>query len=659
MADGKIKGKQIEDTTVSLDKLSGSGQVILASGSQIQITGTASNPDDVITLKELDDVGSPLQITDYITGATFSNISNIIFRGQTVVVPSGTATGVEAVGAGPNAVTVWIPAAVYVDYFNDGSNLISSESTTNRYVPKPNGSYNIGDWTSLESTGRNVLTESSGGDVVYTCTEFSVFDTSTTLDFNFFDGDGATLSTTSRIVATGSVSSGGLTINVTSVAIDQDRYKATVTFTADLTNVSLIPPGGRFSIELVHNNSIDGTYTFTQNDIFYDSDGISSNAIIDIAGGGTVSIQEETPILKWLSGIAYYDDASTFTFSVTNIDNLNDRSYPRGTSNNISNASTGHQLRLDPTNLAISSIYYAHGIDFIGWTNSYNAQNFTYSVLGTINQNGQYIPGFNPDNVVSSGSPGYITADLFDWNTADTETSPDFEALIDTRDDTTIYSNNPIVDEDDRIDINVMGSQSTWVGTSSLAPDALQMIFGRVIYPQDNFSGFYPSINITNSRDYSGSATSNRSFIVYTDVSTGSGTTASVNINGYRWVSFAFGKNGSYTSDFGNGIFDITGNYAESDLHHDQTSSGTGDLVLMVGLDSTGNNNIADTYLWMSNDSTVYPGRSNAVTYNLTGDQIQFSKGNLSFSIRRCWLVIGYSNSATGIDLYTNDIMFS
>ena len=202
-----------------------------------------------------------LQVTDYLSGATFGNVDNIIFRGQTVTVPGGTATGVLVNGQVSNSVVVWIPAPSYVDYFNTATNAISGVSTTSRLIGDPLGYYNIGDWSGALTTPRNARNQSSVG---YTCTDFSVFDLTTTLDFNLYGDDGVTtLATASMTTATGSVTSNGITINVT-FSTDQDKDKASVTFTADLTNVALIPTGGRFSIELIHNNSVDGTYTFTK-----------------------------------------------------------------------------------------------------------------------------------------------------------------------------------------------------------------------------------------------------------------------------------------------------------------------------------------------------------------------------------------------------------
>lgn len=55
---GKLKGKQLEDLTVSLNKLSGLGQFTVASASQIQVLGTASNPNDIVSKKDLDNLST-------------------------------------------------------------------------------------------------------------------------------------------------------------------------------------------------------------------------------------------------------------------------------------------------------------------------------------------------------------------------------------------------------------------------------------------------------------------------------------------------------------------------------------------------------------------------------------------------------------------------
>ena len=173
MANGKIKGKQIEHQSISLDKLSGAGNVILASGSQIQVTGTAVNPNDIVTKKELPYFN--LQVTDYLSGATFSNIENIIFRGQTVNVPNGTAVGVwaEQDSVPPKSVMVWIPGIDYPDPFNTDSNIITPIVGVDRFAGMPNGDYIIGDWESNVTGARETFNINS---VYWSCTDFYVHD---------------------------------------------------------------------------------------------------------------------------------------------------------------------------------------------------------------------------------------------------------------------------------------------------------------------------------------------------------------------------------------------------------------------------------------------------------------------------------------------------
>ena len=88
---------------------------------------------------------SKLSVTDYNTGLSFSDISNIIFRGGIVNVPGGTGIGEAVTGVNPT-VTVWIPAPDYVDYFsptlNSGSSTrFISTPTSNTYsslnIPEP------------------------------------------------------------------------------------------------------------------------------------------------------------------------------------------------------------------------------------------------------------------------------------------------------------------------------------------------------------------------------------------------------------------------------------------------------------------------------------------------------------------------------------------
>jgi len=636
MADGKIKGKQIEDTTVSLNKLSGNGQLILASASQIQITGTSIGDDDIVTRKELSSVGN-LKVTDFNTGSSFSNIQNIIFRGQTVVTPnSGTATGVLAEsGSEPNSVLVWIPAPIYEDYFNEGNAALTPEATTSRFIGKPNGAYEVGDWTSFDSVARAVLNEPSSGEVSYTVTDFAVFDETTTLDFIIYDGTGASLSTVSQIVGTNSTTLNGLTINVTSFSVDSDRFKASATFTATLSNINLIPDGGRFSVEIIHNNSTDGTYPFTQNDIFYDSDGNVSSANI-----GSVTIQETSPTLVWRSGISYYSDNSTFTFSVLTIDNINDRSYPTGVGTSWNNDSTSNQVRLTPLNFNMD-ISYGHSTDFDGWSSSYNVSGIDWIFSDAINTTNAYIPDVNTSNNLDTSIVTRTRANYYDWSQSSNFDSTAFLALIDTYAYTNTTLIDPVGDESKRLSFTDLTFNSgSWDSTAALGDDYLQVAFDKMFYPREDYSAYNPAINITNARDYSAlGAGATQSFDVYTQVSTNSASTT-VDLFSYKW----------YVSHFllgavsNTGTFTFTSNIVESDFeieNGNNANAGDDDVAILVGHDSgsAGAGTFPDKWIYVTGD---YSGRTAPLTNDFTGGSksISYTWGTVG-NYSRVWIAIG------------------
>ena len=643
MANGKIKGKQIEDLTLDLDKLSGNGSVIIGTGSTFQIVGTAVNPNDIVSLKDLASVGGKLTISDYNTGASFSNIENIIFRGQNVLVPGPTgttATGVNVQGGGPNIVTVWIPSATYADYFNTDTNVITPETTTSRFIAAPTtegNPYYIGDWAAGSAQG--VLDEPSSGQVSYTCTNFSVLDLTTTLDFTIFDGTGATLSTQSMTVATNSVSSGGLTTNVTAFSADEDRYKATVTFTADLNDAALIGDGGRFSVEMVHNNSTDGTYTFNQNNIFYDSDGSSSNATI-----GSVTIEENVPNLVWRSGIAYYSDNSSFTFSVLNIDNINDKSYPRGTTTTAwNNDSTANQIRLTPLQFNMGTSY-GHSSDFTGWDNTYNVSDLDWIFVDSINSNSVYIPDLNGSNDIDTTVNTLIRANIYDWIQEANNNSANFKALIDTYSYTNNNTTDSVGDEGKRLDFTGSEPTASWDTNVTLPADALQVAFDKIIYPRDNYSTYHPDINITNTRDYSSpSAGPLKTFDVYTQV-TVNDTTTSVGLTGYRWYATEF----LLSSVSNTGTLTFTSNMVESDFeieNGNNTLSGDDDVAILVGHDSgsPGAGTTPDKYIYVTGD---YSGRTATLTNTFGGTpkKLSFTWGTVG-NYSKIWVLIGIKST--------------
>jgi hypothetical protein len=189
--------------------------------------------------------------------------------------------------------------------------------------------------------------------------------------------------------------------------------------------------------------------------------------------------------------------------------------------------------------------------------------------------------------------------------------------------------------------------------------DELQYIFGRVIYPQTNFTQFYPMFNFSASVNYSSLSGSNKNFTVYTNVNTG--TTTTLTLNDYRWHVTSYGDSSSST--IFNGIFTLNSNFSESYLHYDGVNStaGTGDLVIIVGIDDTSSNATPNKFLFVSGDPVTYATREAPISYNLnntteSSKNIQWSKGTLSPVVKKVWLFIGYKNSATGKNLRITNI---
>jgi hypothetical protein len=156
----------------------------------------------------------------------------------------------------------------------------------------------------------------------------------------------------------------------------------------------------------------------------------------------------------------------------------------------------------------------------------------------------------------------------------------------------------------------------------------------------------------------------NKSFTVYTNINLG--TTTTVNFNDYRWHVTSYGKDSAYSTSFANGIFTLNSNFTESVLDYDGVNStaGSGDLVILVGIDSTSNNLTPDRFLFVSGNPVTYGTRQNPVTYNLnnvteSSKTIQWSKGTLPEVVRKVWLFIGYKNSATGKNLRMTNIAFA
>ncbi|CAG7580527.1 MAG: hypothetical protein SLAVMIC_00460 [uncultured marine phage] len=606
-----------------------------------------------------------LVIEDYLTGASFSNVNKMIFRGNTVTVPGGSATGVLATDdpTQPNTVVVWIPAPDYVDYFNQDGNVISDVSTASRRIADSLGSYNLGSYGA--GTTQPTINYTHLGQLSYTCTEFAVFDNlSSDLILTLYDADGTTIieSLTYSLTGVGMVSNNGLTINVTQLDANQDRYKSTATFTVDLTDANLIPLGGKFTVELEHDNVGDTSYVQSNKTqtAMYDRDtdnGSTSTAQIN----GTVSMIEQSASLFYMSGVAYYDNGSTFEVEVRDMDDLNEITYP-----------TGNQLNLNfSTNTGIPDANIgAGGSGYVGWTNAYNIDNVGYLANHSISSSNLVTPGVDANNSLNSGSTTDLTANIHDWvNNVDSETSPGYNWLILSKSSISDRNTEDLNTETDRLvvrDALVGVTESSFDSTIDITTAGsysyeLQQIQGsspngtsRLVFPKEDFSVWQPLINITNSTDYTSAAGSSITLPVINNRST-LATTGQV-LTDYRWYLRKFSTTG-LASVQGNGTFEFSTDFVEADLATQNTGiAGSGDLQLFLGLT---NNTVPTGWYDMSRLFSVAGGvRANATG---GGSSNLDSNGKISWNTEfvngwTAYLLVGIKDTATSNEISQIDI---
>ena len=625
-----------------------------------------------------------LSVTDYNTGLSFSEVSNIIFRGGIVNVPGGTSSGELVTGSNPT-VTVWIPSPDYADYFNPTINSASwsryiSTPSVNAYSSSPGdyGTYGVGTWSTLSDFNNNHtrrVKDTLSDHIAFSDTEFSCFDDTTTIDFYLYDDMGSTLSSITGYLlnSTNTTStSGAITITTNSFLPDNDRYKADVTGTIDVA--TYFPNGGKFNWKVIHNNGYGpgankdeigttvgsittGVYEYTNvGSIFLDL-GTSSGNIT------SVEFDEYSPNLVYLSGVAFYGTSSVFSFTASGINMLNDMTIP-----------TTKQIDFICTNMAISDTHdgYADGskpgigATISGWTLDWNKSGLTYSRFGYVDMLSEYIPGFYwvQDNTINTSPISSVESNLYDYDITDT-VSVSKLYLFDTYTASVNYSFQKKMDNEmARLSMSgfMISGTSSFDSNIVLPSDELQCIFGTVIFPQTDFTQFYPSVNTSASVDYSNLVGYPvKSFDVYTD--TNIGITTTLSFSDYRWHVTSYGLDEFYLTSFGNALFGIDSNFNESYIDYNAviSASGSGDLVLLVGIDSSGLNETPDNFYYLTGDPSTYPGRQDPLTYNLDlNDKVlQWTAGSIPVYISKVWLVVGYKDSSDGKKLRMSGVKFS
>jgi hypothetical protein len=451
-------------------------------GKQINADTLPVNPNDVVNKAYADGL--------VISGGTGA----ISIQDEGVLVSSG-ATVLNFIGTsvlaqqGIGRVDIFIPAPTYSSHFNtsDGTTdaVLTSISTTNRYISNPTtegNPFKIGSWVagSTHPTIRNSVSPSYS-----TPQTFSIFNSATTLRTRLYDADGTSVLAENLITlnADGVFSTGGIMYTVTGWSPDADRFKATVSISIQ------IPTGGRRSIEIIHDNGADGTYTFTQNNIFKDSETLNANldtSVLTIAEGTSV-------VTKHISGVEFYTLNTQWHVHVTDVNNLNSISFP-----------ITQQMVLSESNLFISTDLNIHGLGgsydtFSGttWTNLHSNTGATYDKLNWVtNQTNQT----NWNNGTGSLNSNTIIASVYDWGLSDTATSSGYNYLIDTLVDGS-DRNSEMFRSETTVGYPRLQSDLTtsWDSTISLlsqdSGNGLQLLGDRLVYPKYNFTAYNPNMS--------------------------------------------------------------------------------------------------------------------------------------------------------------------
>jgi len=384
-------------------------------------------------------------------------------------------------GTNPSQVNIFIPPPSFVSHFHTSDGItnatLTNTGTTNRHVSSPTVEgipFNLGTWS---------------GDEIHSCTHlttlnysnaqnFSIFDLTTSLTINVIDADGVTILAThtlSNINGNTNVTSDNINIQISNWAVDSTKYQARATI---LVHMSLIlPASGRFSIRMTHNDSTDGIFIYTQNNLFYDRDNAMS-----VITGVTMAETVGNVLTQFISGINHYDLGSQFTIDILDIDNINSDSYP--TTQVVAEAS-GYGL---PT-LNIT------GSELTGWSDWYGEIDNTYQKTDWAITALEY---YNMSNEHALATPK-------DWIDGTPDTSPNNEIIVCTFTDNATRVFDDFKLESLRLESDMV---TIWDSTQDIliydGSDGLQYSNSRLVYPTINYTTYDPQLpGPANQRDYS------------------------------------------------------------------------------------------------------------------------------------------------------------
>lgn len=311
---------------------------------------------------------------------------------------------VDTVTDGNGNINIFIPPAPASPYFNTLTASVNQFNSVMRNISAPLSEGNpfktgsIVPGTKFSTVNQQIIHLNTSG-------IFSIKDLTTLIKLNVFDADGISVLipelsiTTSGNQDTGYIN--GLRIVLSSFLNEGLKYRGYADFYIDLS-VVLNGKSGKFTIEAKHENGTEGTYIFNQT-AFYDAESLSEYF-------DTISFSENIPVIKYLSGIAYYGLNSSFNINITNISDHNSDTFP------------DIQLKVSTPNIGFTDQNYSGPSDFNNYSLQFDDNGDTLNTSVSITQN----------NYRYRGNGAKIRGEMFDWNLDFFLDSVSASVLIDT-----------------------------------------------------------------------------------------------------------------------------------------------------------------------------------------------------------------------------------
>ena len=377
----------------------------------------------------------------------------------------------------------------------------SGLSFTSAYIPTPSGGE--GSPFSVGTTGGSIQSRVTRGTTttITSSGDTTGFGGDSTMTVIVYDADNTTpleSFTTPSLQGDGAHTSisGAIVVTLTNYANDSQAFmkaKASVSIDFDMLLSSFVRDGGRIgSVVVTHtvDSVTDGTgdYTFTLSGFFIDSQPTTPT----ISG---VTFSENLAVVKYLSGVAYYDINSTFTINVIGIDQLN-----RNTAKSSSNLSITATTSMKLPNLNVSPFGTGSG-DFTGWNSNQNVNGVGYTKSDwTITQDDYRVLGSEVSSTVTVRDT---------WSTGTQLTTPVQRILVDTFGNPSNETSDFFDDEDFRME----GDYVTPWNSQKVLVDGEAMVYdSKLQMPHTDFSPFLPTTTNPNYTNLPSAASYYRNF---------------------------------------------------------------------------------------------------------------------------------------------------